>query len=68
MTEAGEKKLAIRRAQVQAAVKRWRVKHKEKYNAYTREYLKRPGPHKKHLQRCKRYREGQKRRKLLAAT
>ena len=40
MTEAGEKQLAIRRAQVQAAVKRWRVKHKDQYNAYTREYLK----------------------------
>ena len=62
MTEVSQK-LLIRRKQVQSAVKRWRERNREKYNAYSRLYLQRPGPHAKHLERCRRYR---KKRKLLA--
>ena len=62
MTDVSEKQLA-RRRQVAAAVKRWRVNHREEYNKYSREYLQRPGPRAKHLARCKRYR---KKRKLSA--
>ena len=40
-TQVSEK-LARRREQVRRAVRRWRKLHKDKYNAYTREYLKRP--------------------------
>ena len=50
-------KLARRREQVKKAVRKWRKLHKSKYNAYTREYLKRPEAHKAHLARCKRYRD-----------
>ena len=63
MTEVS-KKLLARRKQVAAAVKRWRERHREEYNAYSRRYLQRPGPHATHLERCRRYRA---KKKLLAA-
>ena len=50
-------KLARRREQVKRAVRKWRRLHKSEYNAYTREYMKRPEAHKAHLARCKRYRD-----------
>ena len=55
-------KVARRRLAVKNAVQRWRVNHREQFNAYQREYLSRPEPHRRHLERCKRYRA--KRRKL----
>ena len=57
-------KLARRREQVKKAVRKWRKLHKSKYNAYTREYLKRPEAHKAHLARCKRYRDRKRSERL----
>ena len=59
-------KLARRRSQVRRAVAKWRIVHREKYNAYTREYLKRPEARKRHLARCKRYREKKKLARIQA--
>ena len=56
-TKQVSEKLASRREQVRRAVRKWRKLHKSQYNAYTREYLKRPEAHKAHLARCKRYRD-----------
>ena len=58
--DSTEEKLARRRAQVRKAVRKWRVVHKEKYNKYCREYLKRPEAHARHLARCKKYRDRKK--------
>ena len=49
--------LERRRGQVRRAVRKWRVTHKEQYNAYCREYMRRPDVHARHLARCKKYRE-----------
>lgn len=59
-------KLARRRSQVRRAVAKWRIVHREKYNAYTREYLKRPEARKRHLARCKRYRQKKKLARIQA--
>ena len=58
-----EEKVARRRLAVKRAVQKWRVNHRAEFNAYQREYLSRPEPHRRHLERCKRYR-AKKRRKL----
>ena len=60
--EQNTEKVARRRLAVKKAVQKWRVNHREEFNAYQREYLSRPEPHRRHLERCKRYRA--KRRKL----
>ena len=60
--EQNTEKVARRRLAVKRAVQKWRVNHPEEFNAYQREYLSRPEPHRRHLERCKRYRA--KRRKL----
>ena len=55
-----EEKVARRRAQVRKAVRKWRVVHKDEYNKYCREYLRRPEAHARHIARCKRYRDRKK--------
>ena len=56
-TTEGLTKVATRREAVRKAVKRWRKTYPEKYNAYMREYLKKPGPKKRHTERCRAYRQ-----------
>ena len=55
-TAEGLAKVATRRESVRNAVKRWRKTHPDRY----REYLKRPGPKKRHLERCRSYRARKK--------
>ena len=59
-TSEGLAKVATRRESVRNAVKRWRKTHPDRYNEYMREYLKRPGPKKRHLERCRAYRARKK--------
>ena len=61
-----DKQTDKRRAQVRKAVAKWRTAHREEYNAYSRSYLARPEPRKRHIARCKRYRARVRSEKLAA--
>ena len=57
MVYTPEERLEKRRESVRKAVRKWRKTHPEKYNAYQRAYLTRPGPREAHRARCARYRK-----------